>query len=143
MSELITWLRAQLDEDERVACEATNGPWAAMRQRPDRAVYCVQAAGALNGIPAMAISHREDAEHIARHDPARVLAEVAAKRALIERGDTLFCECDQGDSPPADPETGWTVELPHHFDCTAYRIAQVLAQPYAGREGWRDEWRVE
>lgn len=111
MSELITWLRAQIDADERPHTGVHRCAW-----------------GDYTGF---------DDEKCER------ALEVAAKRALIERGDTLFCECDQGDSPPADPETGWTVELPHHFDCTAYRIAQVLAQPYAGREGFRDEWRVE
>jgi hypothetical protein len=59
------------------------------------------------------------AAHIARHDPARMLAEVAAKRRLIEVA--------VGAIESAQPLTG-------------DRIVRLLAQPYAGRPGWRGEW---
>jgi hypothetical protein len=123
VSELITWLRAQLDEDERVALAATAGAWV-VTTTDGRSVCGVQALGRLNGIPATSVHCRADAEHIARHDPARVLAEVEAKRRLLDLHDGWHScgvwECD-GDCP--------TVRL--------------LALPYAGRDGYDETWRPE
>lgn len=76
----------------------------------------------------------EVAAHIARHDPARVLAEVEAKRAIVDHAEYWFTTLRQ------TPE-GWTVET-----CTAYRMAMEwtlrrLAAPYADRPGYQQEWR--
>jgi hypothetical protein len=81
------------------------------------------------------------AQHIAEHDPARVLREIDAKRQLIARGGP-FCTsgCDEPDREPKNPDTNWATPLEHHLDCAAYEAAQVLALPYAGRPGYREEW---
>lgn len=66
MSDLVRWLRAQLDDDERLANEAGNFCW-----------------------------HDCDAdshEHHERWDPARVLREVEAKRRIIDMYDTAAGE---------------------------------------------------
>lgn len=84
--------------------------------------------------------HLEAAEATPYRDAAFGLAEVEAKRRLIERGDTLFCECDFADSPPTNPEDR-SQQIPHHYDCTAYRIAQVLALPYAGHPDFQQDWK--
>ena len=80
---------------------------------------------------------------IARNDPARALADVEAKRELLATDDTPFCTsgCWRPDQTPKDPDSGWTVVIPHHYDCTAYYIAQVLALPYAGHPDYQEEWR--
>jgi hypothetical protein len=79
--------------------------------------------------------------HIARHDPARVLAEVEAKRALIARGGPLCTSnCDDPDSLPMDPDTGWTVPLEHHFDCGAYEAAKLLARPFRDHPDFDPAW---
>lgn len=65
-------------------------------------------------------------EHIARWDPARVLAEVAAKRRIIEhvvRGRAYYWDTDNTLFPPG------------------LAILGALALPYADRPGYRDEWR--
>ena len=72
------FVAARLDEDEAAAKAATPGPWhAAGEDILSRAgdpywtgACAANAAGA-------------DAAHIARHDPARVLREVKAKRAIM------------------------------------------------------------
>ena len=84
--------------------------------------------------------HDEDqARHIARHDPARVLADVEAKRYLLE----------------------WCAEVTAHFDWstlnlpgslrddpnarathTAVVALKSLAVPYAGQPGFKPEWRL-
>lgn len=86
MSGIVGFLRARLDEDEAVARAATEGEvnWSHWTFDPRRSVVVtpdefIVAAGvdkdAMND---------PDGEHIARHDPARVLADVAAKRAMID-----------------------------------------------------------
>lgn len=61
MDDLIAFLNARLDEDEAEAKAAANAL--------NRHIEC----------------DPDNAAHIARHDPARVLREVAAKRAIVER----------------------------------------------------------
>lgn len=72
------------------------------------------------------------AGHIARWDPARVLrevaterAEIAAKRAILDR-----VEYELG------TYAGSSTQL-----ALAYLVLKQFAQPYAGRDGWREEWR--
>ena len=64
------------------------------------------------------------AVHIATWDPARVLAECAAKRALVE-------ETMERSAEHRGPAATWVSLILGH-----------LAQPYRDREGWRDEWAV-
>jgi hypothetical protein len=82
--------------------------------------------------------------HAARHDPARVLAEVAVKNRLLERHQP---KRNPGvDSDADDPET-WVicceacqVEIvkPGDWPCEPLRL---LAFPYAGRQpGYDEEW---
>lgn len=113
MDDLVQWLRAQLDEDERIAraCPG-NGEWSA----EDIAVYG----------PDLSVEVRA---HMAEHDPRRVLAEVDAKRRIIDlhKGVNDYCaECDLVRS-----------NYPYH-PCTTLRL---LALPYADRPGYREEWR--
>jgi hypothetical protein len=68
-------------------------------------------------------------EFVQRMSPARVLAEVAAKRAIV---DSYQWHIDNADRPFAYERAG-EMQL-------AERHVQLLAQPYAGRPGWREEW---
>ena len=182
--DLVTWLRAQLDEDERVARLTDGQSWIAdgvtvveidpnvrtvgngtyagledvhgalavghevvLREseagiegrgtvtkidRVKRLVYfdvdwstfrAVAAATQPSVAWYPAANQPSHAEHIARHDPARVLAEVEAKRALIEETIRPWLGNDQ----------------------TTGRIAWValrlLAWPYADRPGYQEVWR--
>lgn len=144
MDELITWLRAQLDEDERVARGATAGPWrydpTKHHRRPGTSIFeegvftgppgaeavCIAVTGETDDTQSMA-----DAEHIARWDPARVLAEIAAKRAIL---DSITSRLDH-----REPDGGWE-DADAETDGMASGTLHLLAQPYAGHEGWREEW---
>lgn len=75
---LVEFLRARLDEDQEAARRCAPGPWALVGEpRETRVVSCP------TGV-AVALGWLRDAEHIASHDPARVLADVAAKRAILD-----------------------------------------------------------
>lgn len=69
-------------------------------------------------------------EHIARHDPARVLAECEAKRRIVER-----CSAPR----PGDEWDGldWDGDL----RAVAESVLVALAAVYADHPDYRDEWR--
>jgi hypothetical protein len=147
VSELITFVRAQLDEDERVARRATAGAWVETITE-GRSVCGVQALGRLNGIPATSVPGWADAVHIARHDPARVLAEVEAKRRLLDLhepyqalyGVAKVPQCSHC-SELCHSRSGLGCDNPDApYPCPTVRL---LALPYAGREGYDETWRPE
>jgi hypothetical protein len=69
----------------------------------------------------------QGAEHIAMHDPAAVLADVTAKRAIVE--------VHGGQHECPDPAS-W--QYPY-VGCETLRL---LAQPFADRDDFRDQWRL-
>lgn len=64
MNDLIAFLRAQLEDDEQIAREAVR--WD-------------------EGCSAWSDAGEPDWVHITRHDPARVLADVDAKRQMVDK----------------------------------------------------------
>ena len=66
----------------------------------------------------------QDAAHIARHDPARVLAEVKAKREIVK-----FCDDD-----PLFLDGGWA-----YTD----RVLRLLASAYDQHPDYDPAWRVQ
>lgn len=73
------FLLARLAEDEAAAREATSGPWG-------RAAIDGQGFAVHRGEHETVALYcdRDNAEHIARHDPARILRDVEAKRRVVE-----------------------------------------------------------
>jgi hypothetical protein len=126
MTDLVEFLRAALDEDERVARVATPGPWrldAGLRLPEQIDVVSVDYFTVCEDL------EDTDAAHIARHDPARVLAEVAAKRKLLDEYEAASRD------PDTDPEVlGYAAGLDV--------AVQHVSQGFAGRPGWREEWRA-
>lgn len=127
MDDQVTWLRAQLDEDERVAQEAydaSRGGWALRvivedDSGPDRYLD-LGSRGLDAGFGRDDQILPKQAAHIARHDPVRVLAEVAAKRRRID--ELVMMAYDD----PADE--------------TASFLLRLETQPFADRPGYRPEW---
>jgi hypothetical protein len=181
--DLITWLRAQLDEDERWAMAASqtyryadegsvapaggvHWRWVAGENwdtvRPDPAVmeFVEGQDGSwvanLATVEEWPSTMRIDAEnsrtrmmprvyangivemdasaagHIIRHDPARVLAEVDAKRRILARHE----QCGTGHGYCDDGGHGWRLD-----DGTPVCGDKLdLTRPYADRPGYRSEW---
>lgn len=145
---LTAFLLDRIAEDELVAQAATLGPWRhdpAKEWHTDRAMLarakagrltfdgeefvaagshsapaCVAATGPSDDLQSMA-----DADHIARHDPARVLAECAAKRALIAAHNTQVAD---------DDPSAWIVG--------SNVILRQLAGVYADHPGYDPAWAV-
>lgn len=125
---LIEWLRKQLDADERTARDA----------RPT--YFTVEVLGLFSAVGDMA--------HVLTHNPARVLAEVKAKRAILddlimaltcqEAEARDFAAWVDGEHPPdvRRPNITGRIEGLRH-------AIRRLAQPYAGRYGWQAEWAIE
>jgi len=136
--DLVTWLRTQLDEDASRAHNLDGrrapSPWQA--KGDGYGAYVEAADGTIieerGGGMYMAV-----ATHIAHWDPARVLAEVDAKRRIL---DEIVPEANGLDSSvDLDRRIGirdQTVE-PYCSD----QLVRLLALPYADRPGYRDEWR--
>lgn len=79
---------------------------------------------------------RYDYEYIVEIDPARVLAECAAKRRIIERAESYG----------ADMAAKATDQLGRAFDVGAAYAGRcamsALAQPYADHPDFRQEWSI-
>jgi hypothetical protein len=111
MDELIAFVRRCLDEDERVALQMTAEPGG---------FYLEAETESVNIMTVGAFVHR--------WNPKRVLAEVEAKRAIIEAEQDRVLE----EGP-----------LPERMrDLIETDVLRLLAQPYAGQDGWREEWQL-
>lgn len=89
MSDLVEFLEARITEDEAVAHAATDGPWTWDEEQAEDESF-LYAPGNVAVIVGYGMHTQgflecsdEDRTHIALHDPARVLAECQAKRAML------------------------------------------------------------
>jgi hypothetical protein len=134
MDDLVQFLRDRLDEDERAARRAGDSfrqvgeTGVIVATEGDRAEECASANWA--GI----------AEHIVRHDPARVLAEVDVKRQLLDEVLAYEAKIDGewGDCHTADAIAAGQCPEIQPKDITALRL---LALPYADHPAFKPEWR--
>lgn len=138
---LVEFLAARLDEDEAAARAATAGPWHDDGGCISSAGYQITDYGAYTRADGEAEEWEErqqhaDSAHIARHDPARVLREVAAKRAIIELADEAS-GLDQSVDLDRRVGTRDMEEEPFVGDL----ILRQLAAVYSDHEAYRDEWR--
>lgn len=122
MSDLVAFLRARLDaeqeEAERIGSQR-GMVWSATREgiSSDRARLLEGAYGSCN-VGSLST-------FVARHDPTRVLAEVAAKRAILD---------EHGEAPISRGQCGMCMqELP----C---RTVRLLVQPYAAHPHFHPSW---
>lgn len=140
MTDLVTWLRAQLAAVERAAAAAVEASgeqcWSANGN-----LYGATQTNNTIAVGPWGAELDEVAEHMARHDPARVLAEVEAKRRILDLHDgshecsTLRRDTDWDGNPTEEVDScTWVAE----GTCTT---VQLLALPYADQEGYREEWR--
>lgn len=127
---LAAWLRQQLDDDARIARAAGDDEWS-VQQHPSETVAVYDSHGSAvvydEGAPT-----EEQAAHIARHDPARVLRAVEAKRKIIDEWLENHDAAD-AEACPNDWNGG--------IDKLGYFVLPLLAAEYADRPGYREEWK--
>lgn len=126
MDELLVWLRAQLDEDARIAKAACwddqSDVWTARPPRERYERYII--ADYLDDGVVVVTPENADADgvgqHVAEHDPARVLREVEAKRAILREL----------------PLKNW------HEPCISLLqlVLALMAAPYSDRPGYQEGW---
>jgi hypothetical protein len=117
-SELVAFLKTRLDNDEKAARAA-----AAVRWQDEDDWQDVDPWMALP--PAIAI-------HALRHDAARVLADVEAKRRIIALNDEATTDAQSSDYLVAGPAR----LLGRAFE----PVLRLLALPYAAHPDYRPEW---
>lgn len=135
MTDLVGFLRARLDEDEAAALAAFAGPWT-VGAHPDGIRSVVLSPYAR----VVATTFREaDAAHVARHDPARVLADVAAKRAILD----MWEDPEEAREPGSNGQEGRDADEIEADVAVAYAITDIVAAfaaVYAGHPDYREEW---
>lgn len=72
----------------------------------------------------------EGIQYVARHDPARVLAEVDAKRKILDRIVPLLEELDQAE-----------LKRVREYHGHSSKLLRLLALPYAKHLDYRESWR--
>lgn len=154
MGDLVAFVRAQLDELERTATAAVEvvgfDEWEAVGARDDdeigRANWVVHGVAQpwtreppMDGRRRAATGWPDNqvlTQFIALNDPATVLASVAADRAVLDERDGWQRVLDLSHNPTRQEQA--VIALP-----IANRMVALLAQKFAGRPGWRDEWTAE
>lgn len=138
--DLVAFLRARLDEDEAVARAAFPAPWTrrdkiagvhgddATPQRPFGSTVAD-----CRRVPPGHGWGDANANHITRHDPGRVFAEVEAKRGVIARFETAFLDAASSDHLLRSPARAQLHEL--------IPVLCLLALPHADHPDYREEWR--
>ena len=149
MTDIVEFIKARLDGDERIALMATPAPWT---DRSPGNVFIEQAAGENAHLIAQfptceehADNREWDARHVAHHDPARVLREVEAHRRLLAEV-ASWRHLNVDDSGIHSCATiVYAEELRGSCDCglEARRAAILhpLALPFADHPDYQEAWR--
>ena len=115
---LIAFIAARLDDDEAAALAAAGQYW----EYRDSWVWASSFEVAdVFGIP----DTDETGTHIARHDPARVLREVAVKRAMLAE------------------LTRWPFDYRHDCDDPTRLFARLLGAAWSDHPDYRQEWQPD
>lgn len=161
---LAEWLTAQLDREDALARAATCGPWRHDDEHGDLGptatpAWCVSPADPVTGAWLSDVAwmtgrnEENDAAHIAYWDPARVLADIAAKRAIlavVEAWQHATCEdswysCGATygtDDDDACCDERYAGECTCGRDHRADQLLKPLAQPYRDQPGFDPAWVI-
>lgn len=143
------FIKARLDEEERLAEAASPGPW-----RFDADWSEIRASDDITVCEAFALSGnqlRNTAAHIIAHDPKAVLRDIETRRAMLrDAAAWTHYICDDSwytcrASPEADGgEYGYDPEDPRECNCgdddRRKQLHRRLAAPYAAHPDYDPKW---
>ena len=154
MSDIVTFLKGRLDEEEMAALAPSRGPWwwsaSGEKQYPQTiygraddgatALVAETFCGPVDGTGLTRSPH--EAEHIAYWNPTRILAEIAAKRAILGQA-TRFAHhpdwCGRWTGLAFDEDESCTCGGAAEAE---REIALIFAQPFAEHEDFDPAWRT-
>ncbi|WP_435112373.1 DUF6221 family protein [Nocardiopsis synnemataformans] len=135
MDDLIAWLRQQLDDDERAARAVPVNEhcvppahWSVSTYDPDKGRVVMGTADDF------ALPTPEHAQYVARFDPAAVLADIAAKRAVL-----LVCSASLVSTVPT---SSFVRGQDDGYREAMTEAVRYLASAYRHRPGWKNEWEA-
>jgi len=130
MDDLVQWFGEQLDTDAARATAAAeeDGPdW-----RYDGHAVITRREGDLVAVGSQDFLESERGDHIAAHDPARVLRDIEADRKLL----ALFVEVGAREVDLDD-----AVEYAHGWVNAIGMAVHLRASAFSDRPGYREAWR--
>ncbi|MEU1787145.1 DUF6221 family protein [Streptomyces sparsogenes] len=144
MDDLVQFLQARLAEDEesaRRACEYAEAEWKLDEEFGETVLWWppephIAEKEREKGLPVVSDQWRGQtidsriAPHVARHDPARVLAEVEAKRRILEHHAKLHQYAEEQRQQEYALAAG-----------AGDVVLKLLALPYVDHPRYREEWR--
>ncbi|MER5608200.1 DUF6221 family protein [Micromonospora tulbaghiae] len=155
---MVAWGRAQLDEDERRAQAASDGPWRV--GKVDHGSASVVDKDGHDVIPEDVdygtVVALADCEHVVRYDPVWALARVAGLRAVLGLYETNLRVREENAQKlarlhgTARLDAAWGAEvgqlrafgLEVEDRVVALRdVVRLQLVEYAGRPGYREQWR--
>jgi hypothetical protein len=141
---LVEFLRARLAEDEAAAGAGDRWRWIDPgHPRIKQALVNADGRWVLPVALSDAYPSVADAEHIAAHDPARVLAEVAVKRQILDMcAEVIAAHPDADDWPAARARAGVLRAVGGDHMSLAEDVIAALALPYADHPSFQEEWRA-
>lgn len=133
IQDLVTFIGARLDEEETTArataysfASSIEDSWIVRHMdRRDDMSWAVYSQGKYLKVNEL---HEADARHIAHHDPASVLADIAARRRLLDHW--------------PDPFGTWGAEQADAARAMKEYALRALAARYASHPEFRVEWRI-
>lgn len=158
---IVAFWNARLDEDGATAKAAAEASAAAWRAEPNVGEdwWAVMYTGPSTirpydefDYPVAERVDRADVAHIARHDPARVLREIEAKRAILAMHHRLTPHPEYGFTYPAagkfcgycGPGDNWQAEQePDHYPFALWpcRHVRILTAIWSDHPDYREQWK--
>lgn len=156
MSDLVAFLTARYDEDEVAAQACKPGPWMEGSERPHlvNGVIYGQSTGWTSGghleqVCTVNIDYAGEAgpanlAHMVRHDPARVLADLTAKRRILKLHFPMILHGGGGAAWYDTTRVCGSCVPPRQFPETAWPCltARALALPYAEHPDFDPTWSI-
>jgi len=159
VSDIVAFVSARLDEDQADALAAqkadptpwtaqvsTDGPWPTDHDMRSGAGLVVSASDVglwdCEGSNTLCMAG-PTSQHIARHDPARVLREVAAKRTLMDYAFALMAAANREYGECFHDKVQVAAGLCPESNPDEDEILHMLASIYAEHPGYDPAWRVE